>query len=285
MTLTRKGDESSDNKYVSTTLIYAFFFTGLAQAYLGKPKKAICFFAVHIIGVFALLVYLFHPLTRIYQTILIPTGILLLFEIYVIIDAYLCACRLKSINRPKRRPLSKTIITFLLIPIVMFVVNGNILLAILVTSFIVPVPPEPSVSMEPTIKKGDVFVVNKFVYRNSKPIPGDVIVFEYPNDIKKAFVKRIIVTGNDTAEIRSGKVYINGNSSENKAIKTNYYSNQNPYGSVNQSIRVPDGQYYVLGDNSPHSIDSRYWGFVADENIIGKAYKIIYPFHRSGPIN
>ena len=97
--------------------------------------------------------------------------------------------------------------------------------------------------------------------------------------------KHLKAYANDSVEIKSGKVYINDMLDPEQSIAKNTYLNDGQFGGINQKIKIPDGHYYVLGDNSGHSKDSRHWGFVAERNIIGKVYKIIYPFNRSGPLN
>ncbi|MBP9854954.1 MAG: signal peptidase I [Candidatus Omnitrophica bacterium] len=151
-------------------------------------------------------------------------------------------------------------------------------------SFVWPVLPEPTASMIPAIEIGDIFLINGIVFKNNPPQQGDVLVFNYPHDIEKAFVKRVIAVENDTVLIKEGKVYVNGKAPQDDIIRNNYYSNEGQYGAVGQEIKIPKGKYYVLGDKTQKSKDSRYWGFVGDEHIIGKAYKIVYPFERSGVI-
>src|SRR3990167_6784365 len=97
-------------------LIFAFLFTGFGQIYLGKIKQGLLFAFIHLLCVFLLTAYLFHPFTRIQPFIWIPAGLLVVFELYVIVDAYLYACKLKS-EKPfvENRSFPEKIFTLLLI--------------------------------------------------------------------------------------------------------------------------------------------------------------------------
>ncbi len=150
----------------------------------------------------------------------------------------------------------------------------------------------PSGSMRMTLIEGDRLLVNKLQYGprvpfTDKRLPGlthpkrgDVIVFIYPEDRKRDFIKRLIAFGGETVEISDGDVLINGKTVEIPVIKNNYYYNRGPYGQAGEPITVPKGYYFVLGDNSASSADSRFWGFVPEEDVIGKAEVIYWPVTR-----
>ncbi|MCK5581110.1 MAG: signal peptidase I [Candidatus Omnitrophica bacterium] len=142
----------------------------------------------------------------------------------------------------------------------------------------------PSGSMEPTIMKGDRILVDKAAYKTSEPERGDIIVFLYPQDSTRTFLKRLIASGGETVEIKNGDVYVNDELVQRSSIKNIHYYNRGDYGQAGKKITIPEGQVYVLGENSAASHDSRYWGFVPREHILGKVFKIYYPFDRSGPI-
>jgi len=164
------------------------------------------------------------------------------------------------------------------------------ILALIIRSFIIEPFKIPSGSMEPTLKVGDKILVNKFIYgaripftniffpKIREPQTGDIMVFIYPVNPKKDFIKRVIAKGGDTVEIRNGNIYINGKLCNYPVIRDIYYYNVGPYGK--DKIIVPEGHFYVLGDNSGNSKDSRFWGFVPEENRIGKAFLIWWPPHR-----
>lgn len=165
-----------------------------------------------------------------------------------------------------------------------------ILLALFIRTFVVQAFKIPSGSMEPTLLIGDHILVNKFIYGIKIPyiqktiIPindpkrEDVIVFIYPVDRSKDFIKRIIGLPGEEIEIIDNKVYINRKLFDDKH---GFYANQggkggNPGGKDRFGpVTVPENHYFVMGDNRNHSYDSRYWGFVPAKSIKGKAF-IIY---------
>jgi signal peptidase I len=153
----------------------------------------------------------------------------------------------------------------------------------------------PSGSMIPSFNIGDRIFVNKFLYSaripfvNIRlPVPtmkelkrGEVIVFVSPEDPKKDFVKRLIAFGGERVEISNGKIYVNGEViDEPVSIHSVNYQNAGDYGREGVPVTVPEGCYFVLGDNSGSSRDSRYWGFVPKKNLIGKVVFIYWPLYR-----
>ena len=155
------------------------------------------------------------------------------------------------------------------------------ILAMIIRTFVVQSFKIPSGSMRPTLLERDRIFVNKFIYRFKHPERGDIIVFKYPEDKKKDFVKRLIALPGETIEIRDGDIYINDTACEKpEIIKEIYYYNRGDYGQPGQVIRVPADSYYALGDNSASSRDSRYWGFVPKKNLLGKAIFIYWPIAR-----
>ncbi len=168
-----------------------------------------------------------------------------------------------------------------------------LLLALFIRTFFIQAFKIPSGSMRNTLIEGDRLLVNKLRYGAkipfthnrlpgfAEPKRGDVIVFIFPEDHKRDFIKRLIAVGGETVEIRNGDIYINDKLVDTiPAINNIYYYNRGTYGVVNQKTQVPSGYYFVLGDNSGSSHDSRYWGFVPKDDIIGKAEFIYWPLNR-----
>ncbi len=163
------------------------------------------------------------------------------------------------------------------------------ILAMFIRTFFIQAFKIPSGSMRPTLIEGDRLIVSKFIYGAkipftkkrlpglSKPKRGDIIVFIYPVDGKRDFIKRLIAFGGETVEIIDGDVYVNGKLVEDPRIKKIYYYNYGQYGQEGEKVKVPKGYVFVLGDNSASSSDSRFWGFVPEENIIGRAEFIYWP--------
>ncbi len=162
-----------------------------------------------------------------------------------------------------------------------------VILAVLIRTFLVGPYKIPTGSMETTLMIGDRIFVDKLSYRFHPPKRGDVIVFKYPLDPKKDFVKRLIGFGGETLQIRDGGIYLNGTRIENPdTIRGHYYYNRNDwdYGKEGQNIQVPADSFFVLGDNSGHSSDSRNWGFVPKKELIGRAIVVWWPPKRIGSI-
>jgi signal peptidase I len=165
-----------------------------------------------------------------------------------------------------------------------------VLIALLITTFVIKMYKIPSRSMVPTLLVGDQLVVNKLIYgikipyfRNTiipitDPQRGDIIVFIYPKDRSIDFIKRVIGIGGDTIEIKDKKIFINGKVfTDNTGIYTDkiiYPGSVQPRDNFGP-VTVPKGSLFVLGDNRDESMDSRFWGFVDLKDVQGKAF-IIY---------
>ncbi|MGE5842766.1 MAG: signal peptidase I [Deltaproteobacteria bacterium] len=161
-----------------------------------------------------------------------------------------------------------------------------ILLALFIRAFVVQAFKIPSGSMEPTLLVGDHILVNKFIYGIktpyfqttlipiSEPERGDIIVFIYPEDESKDYIKRVIGLPGDRIQIQGKQVFVNGVPFDDK-----YGRYDERVGNSGRPLDgrwdVPKGHYFVMGDNRDHSADSRFWGFVPSSNIKGKAF-IIY---------
>lgn len=131
----------------------------------------------------------------------------------------------------------------------------------------------PSSSMEPTLVPGDRILVNRLAYRFWAPNRGDIVVFSYPLDPKRTFVKRIIALEGETVELRDNQVFINGQNLKESYLKAGDYP---PYGPES----IPKDKVLVLGDNRRQSGDSRDWGLLPKSDLIGKVWIIYYPFMR-----
>ena len=152
-------------------------------------------------------------------------------------------------------------------------------LALLIRTFLLGPYKIPTGSMRPTFLEGDRIFVDKISYRFHPPERGDIVVFKYPLDRKKDFVKRLAGLPGDRIEIRDGKLIINKEILEGAPFADRYYYNREDweYGKEGLAIQVPVERYFVLGDNSAQSSDSRNWGFVPKKNMIGKAFFIWWP--------
>jgi signal peptidase I len=189
----------------------------------------------------------------------------------------------------------------------------SVLLFLLIRTFLVEAFKIPSGSMENTLQVGDFLLVNKLVYgaevpftharlpRLREPQRGDVMVFEWPEDPTKNFVKRLVGIPGDTLEMREGLLIRNGKTLQERYVEhtepdmdpapedfrwqrdylvktaaaaAGYHPSRNNWG----PLVVPKGNYFVLGDNRDNSLDSRYWGFVADSLVKGRPFVIYYSY-------
>ena len=176
-------------------------------------------------------------------------------------------------------------------------------IVLVLRSFLVEPFQIPSGSMLPTLEVGDFILVNKFEYGLRLPVlgtkvlslgdpqRGDVMVFKYPEDGKTNYIKRVVGVPGDLIKYETKRLTINGSLVEEKLIanlnkeqlyienlvdiehqifKTNRYANLGAEG----LWKIPEGQYFMMGDNRDNSNDSRFWGLVPDELVVGKAFAI-----------
>ncbi|MBD2559135.1 signal peptidase I [Nostoc sp. UIC 10607] len=155
-------------------------------------------------------------------------------------------------------------------------------LAFLIRTFIAEPRYIPSDSMLPTLHTGDRLVVEKISYHFHPPITGDIIVFQPPAELQRrgypkdqAFIKRVIGQPGEVISVASGKVYLNG-----QPLAEDYIAEppNQPY----QPVKVPEDEFFVMGDNRNDSNDSRYWGFLPRKNVIGRATFRFWPLDRIG---
>lgn len=165
-----------------------------------------------------------------------------------------------------------------------------LILALFIRAYFVQAFKIPSGSMIPTLLIGDHLLVNKFIYGTKipfvdnkilifrKPERGDIVVFRFPHEPDRDFIKRIIAIEGDTIEGRNKEIFLNG-----KKLVESYVQHSDIYlirgGREPRDnfgpLTVPKDMYFVMGDNRDQSFDSRYWGFVSSKDIKGKAF-ILY---------
>ncbi|NIS61546.1 MAG: signal peptidase I [Proteobacteria bacterium] len=166
------------------------------------------------------------------------------------------------------------------------------IIALLIRTFLVQAFKIPSSSMEPTLLVGDHILVSKFIYgiripyigkkflTFHKPKRGDIIVFIYPEDPKKDFIKRVIATEGEDVLIKDRKIFINGRAIEDPWGEYSHLpSHFRPKDNYGPTV-VPPHSLFVLGDNRDNSQDSRYWGFVDLSAVKGKAFIIYFSYHK-----
>lgn len=171
-----------------------------------------------------------------------------------------------------------------------------VVLALLIRAFVIQAFKIPSGSMIPTLLVGDHILVNKFIYGVKipftdnrvlvfkKPGKGDIIVFKFPKDASKDFIKRVVAVGGDKIESRNKVIYVNdkpvneaySQHSDNSVLPPaiNPRDNFGPF-------TVPEDKYFVMGDNRDQSNDSRYWGYVDFKDVKGKALVLYWSWDSS----
>ncbi len=174
-----------------------------------------------------------------------------------------------------------------------------VLLALFIRTFVVQAFKIPSGSMLPTLQIGDHLLVSKFLYGIKMPFTGtllvpfkkvaqgDVVVFRFPKDRSVDYIKRVIGTPGDTVEIRDKKVFVNGKpivdlhahitSATILDTKSSPRDNLGP-------ILVPEDRIFVMGDNRDNSYDSRFWGFVDQKDVLGKAFILYWSWDIKKPL-
>ena len=144
------------------------------------------------------------------------------------------------------------------------------ILAALIAAFFVRLPQVSGLSMEPHIRSGEYVVINTFAYRFGAPRRGEIVAFRHDGDARGVFIKRVIGLPNDRVRIDRGQVYLDG-------VKLAEPYVQHPDDRSFPEITVPPRSVYVLGDNRGESEDSRLFGPVGDDRLIGRAVAGIWP--------
>lgn len=154
-----------------------------------------------------------------------------------------------------------------------------VILALGIRTFVVEAFTIPSGSMLSTLRIGDYLLVNKFIYYFTEPRRGDIIVFEFPLEPQRDFIKRIVGLPGETIEIKNKQVYINSQpareeyvSFSSDTVQPGRLSNRDNFG----PLTLPAGAYFMLGDNRDDSLDSRFWGPLGNDAVVGKAFLVYW---------
>ncbi len=174
-----------------------------------------------------------------------------------------------------------------------------VLLALFIRTFVVQAFKIPSGSMIPTLKIGDHLLVNKFIYGLRLPftgtvlIPwkaptrGDVVVFKFPKDRSVDYIKRVVGVAGDSIEIKDKVVYLNGVKTDDPHAYFTSTATLEAEGSPRDNlgpILVPAGHIFVMGDNRDNSYDGRFWGFVKETDVLGKAFVLYWSWDIDKPL-
>lgn len=150
--------------------------------------------------------------------------------------------------------------------------------AVLIVVFVVQPVKVEGTSMAPRLADQERIFVNKLSYRFSNIERGDIVVFWYPRNPDKSFIKRVVGVPGETVEIKQGVVYVDGRRLEEPYLRPEYLDHDY------HTAKVPEAQYFVLGDRRNSSNDSRNWGCVPRRNIFGKAVFRYWPVSKAGVI-
>ncbi len=153
----------------------------------------------------------------------------------------------------------------------------SVFIAALIIVFLYQPVKVEGTSMMPWLTDQERIFINKFVYKFEDIQRGDVVVFWYPMDTSKSYIKRVVGLPGETVRILNGRVFVNGRPLPEPYVVTDYVDQQSY-----QGVRVEPGHYYVLGDHRNSSNDSRSWGTVSREYIYGKAVLVYWPVDKFG---
>ena len=241
---------------------------GLGQMYNGQFRKGISylvgFFLVYI--VFSFLLFNFYGMIF-YVIVMIG------FFLFVLIGAVRGAVKFKTIELKSYNKWYIYLIIFLLSnaairPLVGWTIKNNIARSYKI----------PSSGMAPTLLVGDHLVADMRIYKSEKPKRGDIIIFEFPKDPSKDFIKRVIGMEGEKVEVINNKIYINQKLLDDP---WGYFTKDYPVLDTFGPVVVPKDSLFVLGDNRNNSQDSRFWGFVNREKVKGKALYLYWAKNKS----
>lgn len=139
-------------------------------------------------------------------------------------------------------------------------------------------------SMHPNFPDGEYLLTQKVSYYLHPPERGDVIVFKPPVSPDDEFIKRIIALPGDRVKVESGKVFINGDRLDESYLDPSLYTGGANFLTDGEEYKISEGNWFVMGDNRPHSSDSRSWGPITKKDISGKAWLIYWPPNLAGAV-
>jgi signal peptidase I len=152
-----------------------------------------------------------------------------------------------------------------------------VVLVLLALAFFMRTPQVSGLSMAPHIASGEIVLINTIVYRMHPVTRGDIIAFHHDGPTPETYIKRVIGLPGDRIRIDRGKVFVNGTPLDEPYVR---YADSRSF----PEVTVPEGSLYVLGDNRADSDDSRFWGFVPENAVLGKAIAGIWPLGHVGAL-
>jgi signal peptidase I len=248
---------------------------GLGQVYNGELRKALPIYILPILLIPGMILCLHSEFIRVFLAAYAILGSA--YYVFVFVDAVRTAKQFKNQYTPKKynKPLAY-------VGIYLLVAVFSVSISTAVKFNVIQAYKFPSASMEPTLLIGDHILVDRSQSARN-PKRGDLIVFEYPEDPAKDFIKRVVAVGGDTVEIKNKELLVNG-----KAVKEPYVAHketdlipasQNPRDNYGPQV-VPKDSYFVLGDNRDRSYDSRFWGAVSKDKVKGTVKNLYWSWDK-----
>lgn len=259
---------SLKNRKPILAFLLSLLTPGLGQIYNGQSRKGVSY----LVGVFLFYIVFSFLLFTFYGMIfylIIMIGVFLL----ILIDAVRGAVKFKTIELKSYNKWYVYLIIFLLSnvairPLLGWTIKNNIASAYKI----------PSSGMAPTLLVGDHLVADMRIYKSEKPKRGEIIIFEFPRDPSKDFIKRVIGTEGEKVEVINNKIYINDKLLDDA---WGHFSKDYPALDTFGPVVVPKDSLFVLGDNRNSSQDSRFWGFVGITKVKGKALFLYWAKNKS----
>jgi signal peptidase I len=183
------------------------------------------------------------------------------FTSLVGVFVWLVVRRRSPVTKERIGPMRGALLALCGLPLLLFAV----LASLFVTTFLFQVVRNEGQAMAPTLLHQQQVVVNKWAYRAADPRRGDIVMFYYPVNPAKMFIKRVIAEEGDTVRINDGRVYVNDVPRDDSFVPAEYRSHDDWGPQV-----IPEGYYFVMGDHRNNSADSRHWGMVPKKYILGK---------------
>jgi signal peptidase I len=267
-------------------LLLTIVLPGLGHVYAKQLLRAIVAFVVVIAPAAGLVWYFVQPGVKISPFWFIPFLVPFAAQVLVAADAYR---QVVKFNRSHQyvRTLSPWIMALLGCGIVSAVIAVNFAyvgISFILNSFVMPYRTPPN-SMAPTIYENERVFIDLNAYKRSGPSRGSVILYRSPEIRGRVYIHRVMGLPGESVELKDHRVVINGKPLKEPWCERIRYYNRGKFGQKKKPVTVPKDSYFVVGDASASSNDSRFWGFVPKANLIGRVFKIYYPYDRSGPVH
>ena len=258
--------------------LLTFFTIGLGHLYSGKAKKGIILYFLGqgtMLAIFLPLIWLSPNILVFLLAVVCGLG----FLIFCILDAIRVSRRNKLTY--ELRKYNRWYVYVLVLAVNLCFIQPAVESAI--KSDIVQAYRIPSGAMKPTLQIGDHILADKYIYKKTEPKRGDIVIFPFPADPSKDFIKRVVAVDGETIEIIDKQISINGEIIEEPFVihtDSNIFRDKKRPRDNFGPAKVPDDSLFVMGDNRDHSYDSRFWGFVKKASVKGKAASIYWSWDK-----